>query len=699
MLSQRDKQLLDAALIGNIYNVQLALEQGANVNAMDDKNNTALLLALNGDHFDIMRLLMQHGADVTYKNKKGENALINAIRFAVDKSIVAQLIHHGAQFDSKIFEFAWHNNLASLQSLQSLCRTTDKCGQTILHYAAAAGHLSILQWAINDLGMDASITDNKSCTPLRYTAWNGHIEAFEWLVKQKKCGVFEKYGQGYTLLYTITLNNHLKLAQLLIEKYGFTGNEKDNHGTTPLHIAGMSGYLELAQYYLSLNPRTLYDEDDRGNNVFHHAAINGQVPTLKHLIEKDASLLEKQNKNGLTAFKLAAVYGRLEAVKWFTQLSQDEDEKFAVLKMAIKNDEREVVEWFIREGGCDAKKTFATNESNILHWACLNNSPKVAEWILDNVDIDPSAQNNQGATSLHYAAHSGNVDIVKRLVEKCPTLTSVRDRHIETPVFYAASAHKNNVVHFLVDHDHIDVSHYTAAYLLRLLHISSAAGNDELIPWLLEKGDASELYRDDIHSPLQYARQFNKLTTISLLLKLGTGMKEDLSGIDLTQIDTKNCILIGATANGQPLQQIEGSIQTADQLLALPKTQLAELNLPILRKIVNRLCTLHENDSELLKIQNFLNGMYNEELKSAIRNGATLDWDHIRQQALAQLKVQPNDNQLIQTTRIAGSLSSLRNHSRLFCAENLSQCPNYQTVLPQELASEVKECADRLLKH
>ncbi|MDP9362290.1 MAG: ankyrin repeat domain-containing protein [Acidobacteriota bacterium] len=50
-------------------------------------------------------------------------------------------------------------------------------------------------------------------------------------------------------------------------------------------------------------------------------------------------------------------------------------------------------------------------------WACLFGRRPVAELLLDS-GVDPSAQDAQGETGMHWAAHYGHVDIVKLLIKR-----------------------------------------------------------------------------------------------------------------------------------------------------------------------------------------------------------------------------------------------------------------------------------------
>lgn len=59
-----DTRLLSAAGDGSVVAAEAALADGADLEARDDRDRTALLLAVTGDHVDVARLLVARGADV-----------------------------------------------------------------------------------------------------------------------------------------------------------------------------------------------------------------------------------------------------------------------------------------------------------------------------------------------------------------------------------------------------------------------------------------------------------------------------------------------------------------------------------------------------------------------------------------------------------------------------------------------------------
>lgn len=64
---------LKAANTGEMATLVKYLEQGGNVNVCNIEGNTALLLAIRGGHSDAAQLLLRCGADVSPKNRYGDD--------------------------------------------------------------------------------------------------------------------------------------------------------------------------------------------------------------------------------------------------------------------------------------------------------------------------------------------------------------------------------------------------------------------------------------------------------------------------------------------------------------------------------------------------------------------------------------------------------------------------------------------------
>jgi len=77
-MSDKDGELLNAALTGNKANVEKYLRRGAFINAKGGNSKTALILAIENDHPDVAELLILKGANVNFADNDGMTPLMFA---------------------------------------------------------------------------------------------------------------------------------------------------------------------------------------------------------------------------------------------------------------------------------------------------------------------------------------------------------------------------------------------------------------------------------------------------------------------------------------------------------------------------------------------------------------------------------------------------------------------------------------------
>ncbi len=80
---------------------RVLIELGAEVNAQDYNGDTALMFASREGYFEIVDLLLKSGAEVDKTNKQGDTALMIAIRDSYDINTVRLLIEAGADVNAK----------------------------------------------------------------------------------------------------------------------------------------------------------------------------------------------------------------------------------------------------------------------------------------------------------------------------------------------------------------------------------------------------------------------------------------------------------------------------------------------------------------------------------------------------------------------------------------------------------------------
>jgi len=128
--------------------VRILFRNHANVNAVDNNGQTALMMAVNNDNLEMIETLVNNGADVNIQNNKGETPLMYAVCSYGEKNIVKNIV-----------TFLLNNNAnVNIQNNE---------GETPLMVAAYRHELDIVQ-ILRDGGADIYIKNNKGKTAKDY---------------------------------------------------------------------------------------------------------------------------------------------------------------------------------------------------------------------------------------------------------------------------------------------------------------------------------------------------------------------------------------------------------------------------------------------------------------------------------------------------------------------------------------------------
>ena len=119
--SIKNLALLNASGRGHLDVVRLLLENGADVNAADISGNTALMRASENGHTDVVRLLLEKGVDVNAVYNHGETALMRASAWG-HLDAVRLLLEKGADVNA-----------------------VNDYGETALMLASREGHLDVVK--------------------------------------------------------------------------------------------------------------------------------------------------------------------------------------------------------------------------------------------------------------------------------------------------------------------------------------------------------------------------------------------------------------------------------------------------------------------------------------------------------------------------------------------------------------------------
>ncbi len=170
---------VEAAGAGDFAAVQEFLEHGMNINARDEETEqTALLAAVDRENFDMVRFLLQNGADINLVGGQGFTPLHRAVLDGTP-AMVLLLLDRGAYLEGQddlgrtpLILASRYNRVDMVETLLKKGASTqspDVLGRTPLHWAASPAVAKLLLGH----GADPNARDANGLTPWETAAKDG----------------------------------------------------------------------------------------------------------------------------------------------------------------------------------------------------------------------------------------------------------------------------------------------------------------------------------------------------------------------------------------------------------------------------------------------------------------------------------------------------------------------------------------------
>ena len=401
----------------------ILLKHNAKIDAVDKDGNQPLHLACKRRHAATVNLLLSHGADVTALNKQQQRPLHLA-----NKSILNSFqVHSG---DHALHIAARNGDIQAVQLLVDCgadVNALNGCGQTPLH-TAAGGEKDCPELCSILLKHNAKIdaVDKDGNQPLHLACKRRHAATRNLLLshgadvtalnkqQQRPLHLANKsilnsfqVHSGDHALHIAARNGDIQAVQLLVD-CGADVNALNGCGQTPLHTAagGEKDCPELCSILLKHNAK-IDAVDKDGNQPLHVACEAALTSTVQHLLDCNADVLATNNFYQTALHKAAC----------------------------SKRDWPEVCVMLIAKGA-QVNATDGSGDTS-LHVACQKGNMKTVDVLVEN-DADCNVLNVCGETLLHLACKSR-----VECVELCDKLIShgvnprIADREGNLPLHVA----------------------------------------------------------------------------------------------------------------------------------------------------------------------------------------------------------------------------------------------------------------------
>ena len=365
--------LVLAAAMGYFDVVRILLDHGAKASTRIAGGEQALHHAAANGHCDIITILIEMGADVNALDDLENSPLMHAVK-SKEKNAMIALVNFGADMD---------------------CR--NKLCETIWDYAVEADSNDLLQDILKVYRQVKCMSDTKlffpiGKTPLHIAAQMGDSEKISIILKMG-ADPESKDENGNTFFHIAARLNHVEIVERFIDEVKTKAKNYD--GDTAIHLACQNG--DMQEITLLMESSNLEVRNKQQETALHVAAKSHKTPAavVSHIVnaavkDNNWSVVDAKDVNGNTALHLAAISGRNEIMEALRHLNPTllNEEGESPLHTAAKTSYRDVLRTMLQVFNVHGK----------------------------GVDIDQ--QNTQGESLLHICAEHGNPQMVEELIRQ-----------------------------------------------------------------------------------------------------------------------------------------------------------------------------------------------------------------------------------------------------------------------------------------
>lgn len=478
---------LDRAITnGEVDSLELIIQSGVDLNRRGYYGMTPLMDACTPTHptkFQIMALLLRHGADPNIKDNGGNNVLMRVLAGHSGTrdelgTLTPLLLDHGLDINAKntygqtVLQIAcFWGRLDVVQHLMQRgvdIREADKPKKSLLAEVMSGGNCrpripgqyeELVRLFIEN-GADVNSKGDFGDSVLMFACEQGYLALADFLlargadINQVNDHVFK----GRTALMSAAWAGQVEAVKLLLA-HDAGVNVADSGKETALFKAANRGYAEVVWLLLD-NGADVHARDWRGNTPLLHAAWSGHTSIVELLLDRGADV-NARNKEGWNALMQSCMQGFVKTAALLvargSEVNVRGEEKEAgatPLMLACWKDSVEVVNLLLHNGAnvhfkdVEGKTAFERVMLSTLQYSV----PIEIVRALLEAGADREIRLLNGCTPLSIATIKGDLAMMKLLLEQGSQVNAPDDLGV-TPLMEAAMYGYQDAVEWLLLYD------------------------------------------------------------------------------------------------------------------------------------------------------------------------------------------------------------------------------------------------------
>ena len=404
---------------GHVTYVQSAMNEFGVDAVFDSKHHSSCFIAAVAfNQTDLVTLLVDGGYDVNRND-----GYYTALHHAVERSnaqMVKILLNSGAEVNLR-----------------------NRYNQTVLHEAVKNGNVEIIMILLNS-GADVNARDKYNMTVLHYMAYDAYEKIFKyrdiWLPRHRfvwnsdmemtrillyfDADVNAQDKWHITPLHLSVCNNDTEMANILLNA-GAEVDARDQYHSTPLLRSASNGYTKMIQILLEAGSEVNTRANDN-RTPLHHSAKNSDAEMTRILLDAGAEVNARAKNNQTPLHHSAYTWrrrGNVETMRMLldagAEVNAQDKANWTALHFSEEIGETEKMRVLLNAGAeVDAREK--NGFTPLYRSACVNRNVETMRILLDaGAEVDVRVKYGQGGylTPLLCSAWFLNTEMAKILLD------------------------------------------------------------------------------------------------------------------------------------------------------------------------------------------------------------------------------------------------------------------------------------------